>query len=147
MCNTSKDARLDDTEHLNTGLQSHYTSLHRGLESLLEDIGNFAAQTIDNILRLRNTAGTSQLTVVEKITTALSDQGTKEDIQTGSTPQKCSWRYVDECNLTEDRKIVLRAWRSRGMSSVNSETILAEHLPLPAEGPNRHLPTNKKSPL
>ncbi|KAJ3883487.1 kinesin 2 [Lentinula edodes] len=149
MSNTSKDAfarhlrskraRLDDTERLNTGLQSHYTSLHRGLGSISEDIGNFAAQTIDNTSNLADltsayhTASTSQLTVVEKTTMALSDQGTKEDIQTGSTPQKRSWRYVDEWDLTEDRKILLRAWRSRGMSGVGSETFLAEHLPLPTE--------------
>ncbi|KAJ4469403.1 kinesin [Lentinula edodes] len=116
MSNTSKDAfarhlrskraRLDDTERLNTGLQSHYTSLHRGLGSISEDIGNFAAQTTDNTSNLADltsayhTASTSQLTVVEKTTMALSDQGTKEDIQTGSTPRKRSWRYVDEWDLT-----------------------------------------------
>ncbi|KAJ3920289.1 hypothetical protein F5877DRAFT_65860 [Lentinula edodes] len=51
-------------------------------------------------------------------------------------PQKRSWRYVDEWDLTEDRKILLRAWRSRGMSGVGGQTFLAEHIPLPTEDEN-----------
>ncbi|KAJ3744704.1 kinesin 2 [Lentinula detonsa] len=138
----SKRARIDTTERLNTDLQNHYTSLHKGLGYISEDVRNFAAQssatTSDLVHRTSafQTTTASQLSVVQKATMALSDQGTKEDLSTGSTPRKRTWRYVDEWGLTEDRKTLLETWRSQGISGVGSETFLAEHLPLPAEDEN-----------
>ncbi|KAJ4487931.1 kinesin 2 [Lentinula aciculospora] len=135
----SKRARLDNTERLNTETGSHYTSLHRGLGSISEDIGNIFAQTAtttsnwEDCTAAYQTASTSQLSVVQNAITALSNQGTKEDLSTGSTPRKRTWRYVDEWELTKDRKALLGEWRSEGMSGVGSETFLAEHLPLPAD--------------
>lgn len=79
------------------------------------------------------TATTSHVSMVQKATMALSDQGTREDTPTGSTPKKRTWRYVDEWELTESRQALLGAWRSHGMSAVGSETFLAEHLPLPVD--------------
>ncbi|KAJ3715608.1 hypothetical protein DFJ43DRAFT_1100836, partial [Lentinula guzmanii] len=135
----SKRARIDTTERLNTDLQNHYTAMHKGLGYISEDVRNFAAQssatTSDLVHRTSafQTTTASQLSVVQKATMALSDQGTKEDLPTGSTPRKRTWRYVDEWGLTEDRKTLLETWRSQGISGVGSETFLAEHLPLPTE--------------
>ncbi|KAJ3845075.1 kinesin 2 [Lentinula raphanica] len=135
----SKRARLDTTERLNTELQSHSAALHTGLGTLSKDIGNLATQTtaatswMTHHTSSYQTATASQLAIVQKATLGLSDQATKEDIPTGSTPRKRTWRYVDEWELTEDRSTLLRAWRDQGMSGVGSETFLAEHLPLPVD--------------
>lgn len=86
-----------------------------------------------NMSTTYKTATASHVSMVQKATMALSDQGTREDTPTGSTPKKRTWRYVDEWELTESRPALLEAWRSHGMSAVGSETFLAEHLPLPVD--------------
>ncbi|KAF9075277.1 P-loop containing nucleoside triphosphate hydrolase protein [Rhodocollybia butyracea] len=135
----SKKARLENTERLNDDIQSHLTSLHKGLGSLSEDVENFTNETVatgSTLAELTSTHSTSsqlQLSVVQKATKALSEQGTKDDTPTGSTPRKHAWRYVDKWSLTGDRKTLLSAWRSQGMSAAGSEMFLAEHLPLPVD--------------
>ncbi|KAE9396081.1 kinesin 2 [Gymnopus androsaceus JB14] len=134
----SKRARLDNTERLNGELESHYTALHGGLGSVSADIEISLTKlkppsALVDISAAYKTATTSHVSMVQKATMALSDQGTREDVPTGSTPRKRTWRYVDEWELTESRPTLLSAWRSQGMSAVGSETFLAEHLPLPAD--------------
>jgi len=60
----------------------------------------------------------------------LTEQGTREDRPTGTTPRKRTWNYVDNWKLTKSRDEILRAWREQG-KNISSETFLAEHLPLP----------------
>lgn len=56
---------------------------------------------------------------------------TKEDTPTGSTPRRRAWNFADEWELTKSRDILLKEWRQKGVSSRESETFLATHLPLP----------------
>jgi kinesin family member 11 len=74
----------------------------------------------------RNVAST-HLGTLHAATEALTEQGTREDRPTGTTPRKRTWDYVDKWKLTESREDVLRAWREQGISS--SETFPAEHPP------------------
>jgi kinesin family protein 11 len=73
--------------------------------------------------------------ILHSATEALTEQGTREDRPTGTTPRKRTWDYADTWSLTKSREDVLRAWRDQGTSKIGSETFLAEHLPLP-EGNN-----------
>jgi kinesin family protein 11 len=42
---------------------------------------------------------------------ALQEQGTREDIPTGTTPRKRAWEYDDDWERTQDRDTILREWR------------------------------------
>ena len=59
------------------------------------------------------------------------ESGTREDKPTGNTPHKKTWQYQDQWELTKTRDAVLKEWRKRAVSARDSETFLAEHLPLP----------------
>jgi kinesin family member 11 len=73
----------------------------------------------------------SHLATLHTATEALTEQGTREDRPTGTTPRKRTWDYVDKWKLTESREDVLRVWREQGTSNIRA--FLAEHLPLPEE--------------
>jgi kinesin family member 11 len=71
----------------------------------------------------------------------LVETGTREDEPTGDTPRKKTWKYQDQWELTKSRDVVLKEWRHRGASTEDSETFLAEHLPLP-EGDGQEVGTD-----
>lgn len=77
---------------------------------------------------------TNHLSTISQTTRNLLENGTKEDVPTGSTPKKRSWDFADEWNLTKSRDILLHDWRRQGVSTSKSETFLAQHLPLPDGG-------------
>jgi kinesin family protein 11 len=78
----------------------------------------------------RNVAST-HMGILHAATEALTEQGTREDRPTGTTPRKRTWDYADNWSLTKSREEVLRAWRDQGTSNIGGELFLAEHLPLP----------------
>lgn len=86
-----------------------------------------------------NVAATTTLGNIRRATHSLAEDGAREDKPTGLTPRKRSRRVVDNLLPTENREVLIRRFKSRGVSSVGSETFLAEHLPLPegeAESPS-----------
>ena len=54
---------------------------------------------------------TSSLSGLRQANKALQEQGTREDIPTGTTPRKRAWEYDDDWERTQDRDTVLREWR------------------------------------
>lgn len=80
-----------------------------------------------------NAASTSALGNIRRATHSLMEEGVREDKPTGLTPRKRSRRMADDPPPTASRDVLVRRFRSRGTSSVGSETFLAEHLPLPEE--------------
>ena len=74
----------------------------------------------------------AQISTLRQVTESLVESGTREDKPTGDTPHKKTWRYQDQWELTKNRDVVLKEWRQRGVSARDSETFLAEHLPLPS---------------
>lgn len=53
----------------------------------------------------------SSLSGLRQANKALQEQGTREDIPTGTTPRKRAWEYDDDWERTQDRDTVLRDWR------------------------------------
>lgn len=90
-------------------------------------------------------SASSQLSALGSATKALSTEGTRPDVSDGSTPRKRSWDYVDEWQLTASREDILKVWRSKGLSTVGSETFIAEHLPLPDDEPSAEAEDEEES--
>ena len=53
----------------------------------------------------------SSLSGLRQANKALQEQGTREDVPTGTTPRKRAWEYDDDWERTQDRDTVLRDWR------------------------------------
>jgi kinesin family member 11 len=54
---------------------------------------------------------------MRKMTDSLVEQGSKEDLPTGSTPRKRVWQYTDSWELTKDRDTVIQGWKRRAAQS------------------------------
>ncbi|KAI9065177.1 kinesin-domain-containing protein [Trametes sanguinea] len=135
----AKRARMEATDGLATEAQSGYRYMQRSISGtsravelttsrvLTETSG--MAEAVDNF----NAAASSSLGAIRRATQDLVEEATREDMPTGHTPRKRSRKVVEDLPRTEPREVLVRRWRQRGMSSVGSETFLAEHLPLPEE--------------
>jgi len=67
----------------------------------------------------------SHLSSLQKGVVSLVEEGTREDMPTGSTPRKRNWQYVDHWDLTKSREELLRTRRREGkgiQSSIDEET-------------------------
>lgn len=54
------------------------------------------------------------------MTNSLVDQGSREDLPTGTTPRKRVWQYTDNWELTKERETIVRDWKRRGVRSQDS---------------------------
>jgi len=54
------------------------------------------------------------------MTNSLVDQGSREDLPTGSTPRKRVWQYTDNWELTKERETIIQDWKRRGVQSQDS---------------------------
>lgn len=59
---------------------------------------------------------------MRKATDSLVDQGSREDLPTGSTPRKRVWQYTDNWELTEDRDTIIQGWKRRAAQSQDDES-------------------------
>jgi kinesin family protein 11 len=66
---------------------------------------------------------------MRKTTESLIDQGTREDLPTGSTPRKRIWQYTDDWELTKDRDTVIQLWKRKAVQSQDDGSDL-RRLPL-----------------
>ncbi len=57
---------------------------------------------------------------MREMTNSLVDQGSREDLPTGSTPRKRVWQYTDNWELTKDRETTIQGWKRRGVQSQDS---------------------------
>ncbi|KAL1755911.1 kinesin 2 [Schizophyllum commune] len=135
----AKRARLETTKSLGAEVQSEYRYFQRTVASTSRNIDGMAGRVASGSSSLKSGIETyqqtasSHLSSVQKSAATLAEQGTKEDAPTNMTPRKRAWDYEDEWELTKPREELLRDWRAKGMSSVGSETFIAEHVPLPDE--------------
>jgi kinesin family protein 11 len=67
---------------------------------------------------------------MRKTTESLIDQGTREDLPTGSTPRKRVWQYTDDWELTKDRDTVIQLWKRKAVQSRQDDGSGLRHLPL-----------------
>ncbi len=58
---------------------------------------------------------------MRKTADSLIDQGTREDLPTGSTPRKRVWQYTDDWQLTKDRDTVIRLWKRKAAESQSQD--------------------------
>ena len=57
---------------------------------------------------------------MREMTSSLVDQGSREDLPTGSTPRKRVWQYTDNWELTKERETIIQDWKRKGVQSQNS---------------------------
>lgn len=67
---------------------------------------------------------------MRKTTESLIDQGTREDLPTGSTPRKRVWQYTDDWELTKDRDTVVQLWKRKTVQSRQDDVSDLRRLPL-----------------
>jgi len=89
------------------------------------------AASLSSATQAYHSSAVGQISTLRQVTESLIESGTREDRPTGNTPHKKTWQYQDQWELTKTRDVVLEEWRQRGVSVRDSETFLAEHLPLP----------------
>jgi kinesin family protein 11 len=99
------------------------------------------AAALSSATQTYHSATITQISTLRQVTESLVEVGTREDKPTGNTPRKKTWQYQDQWELTKSRDVVLKEWRQRGVSAKDSETFLAEHLPLP-DGDDQEVGTN-----
>jgi kinesin family member 11 len=51
---------------------------------------------------------------MRQMTNSLVDQGSREDLPTGTTPRKRVWQYTDNWELTKEREAIVQDWKRRG---------------------------------
>jgi len=59
---------------------------------------------------------------MRKMTDSLVEQGSREDLPTGSTPRKRIWQYTDSWELTKDRDTIVQGWKRRAVQSQEDES-------------------------
>jgi kinesin family protein 11 len=59
---------------------------------------------------------------MRKMTDSLVEQGSGEDLPTGSTPRKRVWQYTDSWELTKDRDTIIQGWKRRAVQSQEDES-------------------------
>ena len=69
---------------------------------------------------------------MRKTTESLIDQGTREDLPTGSTPRKRIWQYTDDWELTKDRDTVIQLWKRKAVQSQDDGSDLRRLPPVPS---------------
>ncbi|TRM62495.1 kinesin 2 [Schizophyllum amplum] len=133
----AKRARLETTKSLGVQVQSEYKYFQRSVASTSREVEGMANRVTSSSSGLKSGIDTyhqvasSHLSTVRQSSATLAEQGAKEDAPTNLTPRKRAWDYEDQWTLTKPRDELLREWRAKGMSSVGSETFIAEHVPLP----------------
>ncbi|KAH9856982.1 kinesin-domain-containing protein [Lenzites betulinus] len=138
----AKKARTEATDNLVVEAQSGYRYMQRGISSVSRAIESTSTHVLSETSGMSMAVGdlgeaaTSSLGAIRQATQDLMNEATREDIPSGLTPRKRSRRVVEDLPHTEPRDVLVKKWRQRGMSSVGSETFLAEHLPLPEEDAN-----------
>ena len=59
---------------------------------------------------------------MRKTTDSLVEQGSREDLPTGSTPRKRIWQYTDSWELTKDRDAIVQDWKRRAVQSQENDS-------------------------
>ncbi|KAG6818097.1 hypothetical protein H0H87_000001 [Tephrocybe sp. NHM501043] len=135
----AKRARIEATTSLGESVQSEYRHMQENFASSSSNIEAVTSRLVSGATGLETStesyrsAVSTSLSTLQTSIDILSESGALEDKSTGGTPRKRTWDYVDHWNLTDPRDSILKTWRAQGMSSVGSETFLAEHLPLPED--------------
>jgi kinesin family protein 11 len=58
----------------------------------------------------------------------LTEEGTRPDVPTGTTPQKKTWKYVDQWDMTQSREALLRKRTNKASISNSSSAPTSEKL-------------------
>ena len=80
------------------------------------------------------------------MTNSLVDQGSREDLPTGTTPRKRVWQYTDNWELTKERETIIQDWKRRGVQSQDSGSD-SEPSPSRRHIPRERSPASLKQPL
>ncbi|KAM5531198.1 hypothetical protein V8D89_015116 [Ganoderma adspersum] len=120
----AKRARLEATDGLVTEAQSGYRFMQRGIASTSRSIEGSTGRILSEnsgmatAVDALNVAATTALGNIRRATHSLAEEGTREDKPTGATPRKRPRRVVEDLPPTKDRDLLIRRFRSKGVSSV-----------------------------
>ncbi|KAG5638374.1 hypothetical protein H0H81_000385 [Sphagnurus paluster] len=145
----AKRARVEATTAMGRDVESEYLRMRNQIASTSRNIESVAGRVIfesSGLLTAMESYGKNSKETLKSLYTAsegLAEGGACEDASTGSTPRKHTWDYVDQWSLTKPRDAIVKNWRQQGLSNIDSETFLAEHLPIPeADGTEESLDSN-----
>ncbi|KAG5342766.1 hypothetical protein C0989_008716 [Termitomyces sp. Mn162] len=135
----AKRARIEATSSLGETIRSQCRRMRGDAASSTANLEAFARRLASGMSGLGTVTESYRTTAAENLSTlqtsieVVSEHGAQEDKSIGQTPRKRTWDYVDEWDLTKPRDTILKAWRGQRISTVGSETFLAEHMTLPED--------------
>ncbi|KIY43413.1 kinesin-domain-containing protein [Fistulina hepatica ATCC 64428] len=123
----AKRARLETTDTLGAEVLSGYrqfqqtaASTSRQIETTTSTIQTEAASLAGATDKYRSSA-TGHLSSMQREMSSLASS-VKEDIETGTTPRKHTWNYVDTWKLTRNRQELLSDWHRKPSRPARSDT-------------------------
>lgn len=131
----AKRARIDATDGFcadalaeSQYLQRAITSMSKSMEANASKVTTEASKAARSA-QVYHKSASEHLASMRKTTESLIDQGTREDLPTGSTPRKRIWQYTDDWELTKDRDTVIQLWKRKAVQSQDDGSDL-RRLPL-----------------
>ncbi|THH16360.1 hypothetical protein EW146_g4276 [Bondarzewia mesenterica] len=134
----AKRARIEATNVLSADIQSGSRQSQRIIASTSRNLEAHASRVVTESSKLSESfdaygnATTERLSTMRQVAHTLIEQGARDDLPTGKTPRKRVRQYVDRWELTKSRDVILKDWRQRIDCTSESETSLAESIPLPS---------------
>ncbi|KAF5315601.1 hypothetical protein D9611_004710 [Ephemerocybe angulata] len=105
-----KRIRLETTRSMQANVESADSFVQSALALTSSDIETFTNNLSNNLSELQDLTSSSGdntlqgLSTVHEVAVTLLDKGTREDMPTGSTPQKRPWKYVESWKLAKGRE-------------------------------------------
>ncbi|KAI9510898.1 kinesin-domain-containing protein [Russula earlei] len=124
----AKRARIDATSNLGADIQAEYRHLQHAIAAMSRSVEANASKVTTETSKFGRSAQVYQKSTSErldsmrKMTDSLVNQGSRQDVPTGSTPRKRVWQYTDDWELTEDRDAIIEAWKRKAVRSQTDES-------------------------
>ncbi|KAH9981274.1 P-loop containing nucleoside triphosphate hydrolase protein [Lactifluus volemus] len=131
----SKEGRIDATEGLGADIQAESGYLQHAIAAMSKSVEANASKVTTETSKFARAAqvyqksASERLASMRKTTDSLVDQGSGEDLPTGSTPRKRVWQYTDNWELTKDRDTIIEGWKRRTVQSQDDECASSSRCP------------------
>ncbi|KAI0302057.1 hypothetical protein BC826DRAFT_495445 [Russula brevipes] len=118
-----KEGEDDATDGLGADIQAESRHFQHAIAAMSKSVETNASKVTAEASKYAKSAQVYQksasghLSSMRKATDSVVDQGSREDLPTGSTPRKRVWQYTDNWELTQDRDAVIQGWKRRAAQS------------------------------
>lgn len=129
---------MDKTDELQGNVEADHELAQTTLSSAYDGVEAFASSVTTNVSTLGDLSSEHldavrrNVDVLQKNAQAVLDKGARDDQPTGQTPQKRSWEYPEEWELTQSRDAILGEFRGAQaalMEAANPKLEAVETLP------------------